>query len=156
MLRSTWIWDGGYVGQGMESGRWMVDGVLTRFVYFVAVILAFPLIGLALGIPWWVGTTSIERRSLGAVQRLRAVEPRPIAPNSPVDAFPYSSQPLSFSSTHLDTHLDHSHGGSAPQASNGEVSARCRGYVRSMPPPVGCKCGWKAQGEKMGCRARGL
>ena len=40
----------------------------------LSVILAFPLIGLALGIPWWVGTTSIERRSLGAVQRLRAVD----------------------------------------------------------------------------------
>lgn len=40
----------------------------------LSVILAFPLIGLALGIPWWIGTTSIERRSLGAVQRLCAVD----------------------------------------------------------------------------------
>lgn len=39
----------------------------------ILTILAFPVVGLALGVPWWIHTTSIERRSLGAVERLYRV-----------------------------------------------------------------------------------
>lgn len=40
----------------------------------ILTILAVPAVGLALGLPWWIHTTSIERRSLAAVERLRSVQ----------------------------------------------------------------------------------
>jgi hypothetical protein len=48
----------------------------------ILTILAVPVVGLALGLPWWIHTTSIERRSLGAVERVRAV--REEVPRVPV------------------------------------------------------------------------
>lgn len=40
----------------------------------ILTILSFPVIALALGIPWWIHTTSIERRSLAAIETVRGIQ----------------------------------------------------------------------------------
>ncbi|KAJ9108238.1 hypothetical protein QFC19_002486 [Naganishia cerealis] len=39
----------------------------------VLTILSFPVIALALGVPWWIHTTSIERRSLAAIGTVQGI-----------------------------------------------------------------------------------